>query len=151
MSQSSPFDVRDRVVIVTGGAGQLGRAFTTSLGAAGAELAVIDRVPVKETESLLSVACDITDRSALEKALAHIEARWEAPSGLVNAAALDSPPDHGIEHIRPQAVAWRLDGDVLRREHVTCGQIPRRDELLRHLLDGPNLAVIAALFAIAER
>lgn len=101
MSEGSPFDVRDRVVIVTGGAGQLGRAFTTSLGAAGARVAVIDRAPVKETANVLSVACDITDRSALEKALARIEAQWETPSGLVNAAALDSPPDAPPEENGP--------------------------------------------------
>jgi NAD(P)-dependent dehydrogenase (short-subunit alcohol dehydrogenase family) len=100
VSQES-FDVRGRVVIVTGGAGQLGRAFSTSLGAAGAKIAVIDRAPVKETESLLSVACDITDRPALEKALAYIESRWETPSGLVNAAAIDSPPDSPPEENGP--------------------------------------------------
>jgi NAD(P)-dependent dehydrogenase (short-subunit alcohol dehydrogenase family) len=101
LSQASPFDLRDRVVVVTGGAGQLGRAFTTSLSGAGAKIAVVDRVPVKETASVLSVACDITDRSALEQGLAHIEKTWEAPSGLVNAAALDSPPDAPPEENGP--------------------------------------------------
>lgn len=93
MSQSSPFDLRDRVVIVTGGAGQLGRAFTGALVAAGAKIGVIDRAPVAETTEVLSLPCDITDRLALEEALARIEDRWEVPWGLVNAAALDSPPD----------------------------------------------------------
>jgi NAD(P)-dependent dehydrogenase (short-subunit alcohol dehydrogenase family) len=101
VSEVSPFDVRDRVVVVTGGAGQLGRAFATSLGAAGAKVAVIDRTPVKEVPSLLSVACDITDRSALEAALSRIEKDCETPSGLVNAAAIDSPPDASPEENGP--------------------------------------------------
>lgn len=101
MSQESLFDVRDRVVVVTGGAGQLGRAFSASLGAAGARVAVVDKVPVQETVNRVSVACDITDRAALEKALARIEAHWEVPFGLVNAAALDSPPDSPPEENGP--------------------------------------------------
>jgi NAD(P)-dependent dehydrogenase (short-subunit alcohol dehydrogenase family) len=101
VSDVSPFDVRDRVVVVTGGAGQLGRAFATSLGAAGARVAVIDRMPVKEGQSLLSVACDITNRSALEAALSRIEKDWDAPYGLVNAAAIDSPPDAPPEENGP--------------------------------------------------
>jgi NAD(P)-dependent dehydrogenase (short-subunit alcohol dehydrogenase family) len=101
VSEVSPFDVRDRVVVVTGGAGQLGRAFATSLGAAGAKVVVLDRVPVKETSTRLSIACDITDRAALEAALSRIEKDWETPSGLVNAAAIDSPPDAPPEENGP--------------------------------------------------
>lgn len=101
MSEGSLFDVRDRVVVVTGGAGQLGRAFANSLGAAGAKVAVVDRVPVKETPALLSIACDITDRRALEAAFSRIDGAWETPFGLVNAAAIDSPPDAPPEENGP--------------------------------------------------
>ena len=101
MSEASPFAVRDRVVVVTGGAGQLGRAFTAALKGAGARVAVIDRVAVAEVDSVLSVACDVTDRGALEDALSSIEKRWETPYGLVNAAAIDSPPDAPPEENGP--------------------------------------------------
>jgi len=101
VSEGSLFDVRDRVVVVTGGAGQLGRAFASSLGAAGAKVAVVDRVPIKETPGLLSVACDITNRRALEAALSRIEKDWDMPFGLVNAAAIDSPPDAPPEENGP--------------------------------------------------
>jgi NAD(P)-dependent dehydrogenase (short-subunit alcohol dehydrogenase family) len=76
VSEASPFAVRDRVVVVTGGAGQLGRAFTAALKEAGARVAVIDRVAVAEVDSVFSVACDVTDRAALEDALSSIEKRW---------------------------------------------------------------------------
>jgi NAD(P)-dependent dehydrogenase (short-subunit alcohol dehydrogenase family) len=101
VSEGSLFDVRGRVVIVTGGAGQLGRAFANSLAAAGAKVAVIDRVPVKEGQALRSIACDITDRMALDAALARVESEWETPCGLVNAAAIDSPPDAPPEENGP--------------------------------------------------
>lgn len=101
MSQPSAFDLRDRVVVVTGGAGQLGRALTNALTAAGARVAVIDRDPVAETAQTISISCDITDRPALEGARALIEDRWDAPGGLVNAAAIDAPPDASAEENGP--------------------------------------------------
>jgi len=91
----SPFDLPGRVVVLTGGNGQLGRAFTDRLLAAGARVAVIDVATdqVETGEAVSAHQADITDRAALERVLAGIEAQWETPSGLVNAAALDSPPD----------------------------------------------------------
>jgi NAD(P)-dependent dehydrogenase (short-subunit alcohol dehydrogenase family) len=101
LDKASAFDLRERVVAVTGGAGQLGRAFTGSLSGAGARIAVIDRLLVEETANVLSLQCDITDRSALVAALARIERAWGTPYGLVNAAAIDSPPDAPPEENGP--------------------------------------------------
>lgn len=101
MSEASPFDLRDLVVIVTGGAGQLGRSFTGALVAAGAKIAVIDRLPVEKAANVLPIVCDIIDRAALERALVQIEKEWGAPFGLVNAAAIDSPPDAPPEENGP--------------------------------------------------
>lgn len=101
VSQGSPFDLKDRVVVVTGGAGQLGRAFTGALTAAGAKVAVLDRVAAGEAESTMPAICDITDRQGLEEVLRLIEGRWGTPDGLVNAAALDSPPDSPPEENGP--------------------------------------------------
>jgi len=95
------FDIRDRVVIVTGGSGQLGQAFVGSLAAAGARVAVVDRSPVAEGPNVLFVACDVTIRAELERGLAQIEGHWGTPQGLVNAAALDSPPDSPPEENGP--------------------------------------------------
>ena len=101
LSEESPFDLRDRVVIVTGGAGQLGRAFTKTLCGAGAKVAVIDRVPVQEAASALVLLYDITERAALAEALARIESHWGTPHGLINAAAIDSSPDASPEESGP--------------------------------------------------
>lgn len=88
-------------MVITGGAGQLGRAFTDALIEAGAKIAVIDQVPVEEQADVLSITCDITDRSELERALSRIESRWRTPYGLVNAAAIDSPPNAPPEENGP--------------------------------------------------
>lgn len=97
------FSMNGRVVVVTGGMGQLGTEFTKALHAAGARVAILDvvddpelvakRFPDADDSWLMVEACDITSRAAIEVALAKIEAHWETPFGLVNNAALDSPPD----------------------------------------------------------
>lgn len=94
------FALDGRVIVVTGGLGQLGRAFASALLEAGARVAVIDSAdPAKAAfagsgeDQLRIFQADITSRSALEGVLGAIEAAWGAPFGLVNNAALDAPPD----------------------------------------------------------
>ncbi|MBA3295466.1 MAG: SDR family oxidoreductase [Acidobacteria bacterium] len=89
------FSLEDRVAVVTGGLGQLGRQFTTALGSAGARVAVLDHREgsAADTDSLLHVRADVTDRASLERAVAVVEARWGPPHILINNAALDSSPD----------------------------------------------------------
>jgi NAD(P)-dependent dehydrogenase (short-subunit alcohol dehydrogenase family) len=98
------FGVANRVVVVTGGLGQLGRQFARTLVTRGARVAILDSAPLgageakplfgeAASERVLLLRSDITDPRSLEAALGEIEARWETPSGLVNNAALDSPPD----------------------------------------------------------
>src|SRR4051812_28960629 len=96
------FDVQDRVVIVTGGLGQLGRQFTLALLDNGARVAILDvqasdellakRFGKVDAERLMCVAVDVTERASVEAALARVTKRWGAPHALVNNAALDSPP-----------------------------------------------------------
>jgi NAD(P)-dependent dehydrogenase (short-subunit alcohol dehydrogenase family) len=94
------FALDGRVIVVTGGLGQLGRAFATALLEAGARVAVIDSAQPSsadfagvDEDRLRIFQADITSRPALEAALAAIEAAWGTPFGLVNNAALDAPPD----------------------------------------------------------
>jgi NAD(P)-dependent dehydrogenase (short-subunit alcohol dehydrogenase family) len=100
----SKFDLNDRVVVVTGGLGQLGRQFALALAHAGARIAVLDRASdpelvaarfgeLGEPERFIFLPADVTSRSALEAALKKIADHWETPFGLINNAAIDSPPD----------------------------------------------------------
>lgn len=88
------FALDGRIAVVTGGLGQLGRQFTGALTAAGARVAVLDRAAATtaDTDAVLHVEADVTDRASLERALERIEERWGAPHVLINNAALDSPP-----------------------------------------------------------
>jgi|SRR5581483_11262525 NAD(P)-dependent dehydrogenase (short-subunit alcohol dehydrogenase family) len=112
MNPTNLFDVQDRVIVVTGGLGQLGSQFTRALVERGARVAVFD-VSADEAviqqrfakdlprEQLLCVAVDVTQRTSVEAGLAQVTARWGTPFGLVNNAALDSPPNAPVEENGP--------------------------------------------------
>ncbi|BBF91356.1 SDR family oxidoreductase [Blastochloris tepida] len=135
---TSPFDIQGRVIVVTGGLGQLGRRFATALLAGGARVALIDQsvpadlslggaVPAALQDNLLCLASDVTSREALEAALAAIEQRWEAPFGLINNAAIDSPPnapatENGPFETYPEASFDRIM-DVNVKGVVLCCQV----------------------------
>jgi NAD(P)-dependent dehydrogenase (short-subunit alcohol dehydrogenase family) len=98
------FDLSGRVAVVTGGMGQLGAALAAALVDRGARVAILDREPaprpglahlaaVRDAGALRSFVCDVTDRAAVDAALAAIVDEWGVPDGLVNAAAIDAPPD----------------------------------------------------------
>jgi NAD(P)-dependent dehydrogenase (short-subunit alcohol dehydrogenase family) len=96
------FDLDGRVVIVTGGLGQLGAAFANALLDAGARVAILDvsddasraKIPLAEAgeDRLRLFAADVTSKASLRGVLEKIEAAWGAPYGLINNAAIDAPP-----------------------------------------------------------
>jgi NAD(P)-dependent dehydrogenase (short-subunit alcohol dehydrogenase family) len=92
------FSLDGRVAVVTGGAGQLGGEIARGLAAHGAKVAIFDIVEASEGDGISSVVVDVTDRSAIERATAELP---EVPHVLVNAAALDSPPDAPAEEVGP--------------------------------------------------
>jgi NAD(P)-dependent dehydrogenase (short-subunit alcohol dehydrogenase family) len=88
------FSLQDRVAVVTGGAGQIGREVVAGLEERGARVAVFDLVAERSP-------VDVTDRAAIERATDEVVREWGTPHVLVNAAALDSPPDAPAEEVGP--------------------------------------------------
>jgi len=88
------FSLEGRVAVVTGGEGQLGREIVRGLEERGARVAVFDL----QSERF---RVDVTDRSAIEAATEEVAGEWGTPHVLVNAAALDSPPDAPAEEVGP--------------------------------------------------
>jgi NAD(P)-dependent dehydrogenase (short-subunit alcohol dehydrogenase family) len=91
------FSLEGRVVVVTGGLGQLGRQFTTALHEHGATVAVLDlETPSPQlgdsSTGVMHVRADVTDRDSLTSALRQIADASGTPYALVNNAALDAPP-----------------------------------------------------------
>jgi NAD(P)-dependent dehydrogenase (short-subunit alcohol dehydrogenase family) len=88
------FSLRGRVAVVTGGAGQIGREIVRGLEERGAHVAVFDLVAER-------FRVDVTDRAAVENATDEVARELGAPHILVNAAALDSPPDAAASEVGP--------------------------------------------------
>ena len=92
------FSLDGRIAVVTGGAGQLGGEIARGLAASGAEVAIFDVVKAAEGGGVSSVVVDVTDRGAIERATSELPG---VPHVLVNAAALDSPPDAPAAEVGP--------------------------------------------------
>ncbi len=111
MSADPLFAVRDRVIVVTGGGGKLGGQFARALLARGAKVAVLDaadtatvrgRYPDQDaTAPLRCFQVDVTTRDTIVSALRQVETEWGVPHGLINAAAIDVPPDAPPEENGP--------------------------------------------------
>jgi NAD(P)-dependent dehydrogenase (short-subunit alcohol dehydrogenase family) len=103
MSQDPLFSVEGKVVVVTGGLGQIGAEFVKALHARGAKVAVLSRSASAESarRSLGEIAtdarvwihaADITNKASIDSALDDLEAKWGVPDALINNAGLDTQP-----------------------------------------------------------
>lgn len=101
--EDSLFSVKDKVIIVTGGLGQLGAQYVKTLHDRGAKVAAlatrvdaarVDRVQgaIKDSDRLLCAEVNITDKASINRVLDSIEAKWGVPDGLVNNAGVDTQP-----------------------------------------------------------
>jgi NAD(P)-dependent dehydrogenase (short-subunit alcohol dehydrogenase family) len=106
------FDLQDKVVVITGGLGQLGRQFSLALMERGAKIAIFDaqvdesRVAERfaghhQGDNLLVQQVDVTRRESIETGLSQVNERWGVPHALINNAALDSPPNAPAEENGP--------------------------------------------------
>lgn len=97
------FTVEGKIIIVTGGLGQIGAEFVTELHARGARVAVFARnvadTKIREvfgeladSDRLAFFPVDITVKQTIETALDDLAERWGVPDGLINNAGLDTQP-----------------------------------------------------------
>lgn len=97
------FSVEEKIVVVTGGLGQIGAEFVQELHGRGAKVAVFARDvsdrKVKEvfedihgSERLAFFSVDITKKPTIEEALDSLESMWGIPDALINNAGLDTQP-----------------------------------------------------------
>lgn len=131
---SALFSLKNEIVVLTGGYGLIGSVLAKGLAELGAKVAVIEpKLDAAKTSALgggdnIAVfAADVTKRDQLERALAGIRARWGAPTGLVNNAALDSPPDapaaeNGPFETYPEA-SWDRVMEVNAKGVFLCAQV----------------------------
>lgn len=108
--ESTLFTLNSRTVIITGGLGQLGRQFASALLAHGANVAIFDVTGPSEkhlaefsefADNILFIVVNVTDKASIRRGLDQVMSKWGAPFGLINNAALDSPPGAPAEENGP--------------------------------------------------
>jgi len=136
------FSIQDKIVIITGGFGQLGRQFSLALTEQGAKVAIFDvRVDKRRVaemfdgrrtdDNLLFLPVDITQRSSIATGLSEVNSRWGVPHALINNAALDSPPNAPAEESGPFETypesSWDQVMDVNVKGVFLCCQVVGRE------------------------
>lgn len=95
------FDLKDKIVAVTGGGGALCGAMATALAGLGVRTAIIDKHPEnarKREKAILQAGgaarswdCDVLDADQLRACYADICRHWGAPDFLINGAGGNDP------------------------------------------------------------
>lgn len=114
------FDIKDKVVVMTGGCGILGQHIARYLADQGAKLVILDRVLEQgkqlekelsqKTEALFLVT-DVMNKAILEQNRHDIEARFGSIDVLLNAAGGNMPG----ATIAPEQTFLDLDVDAVRK------------------------------------
>ncbi|MDQ7859134.1 MAG: 3-oxoacyl-ACP reductase family protein [Armatimonadota bacterium] len=129
---------RDRVAVVTGGAGGMGREIARRLAGEGARVALIDRnaTGARETaEALtaggaeaLALEADVSQKAAVDAAIAAVLARWGAVHVLVNNAGWDRvmPFVETTEELWDRLLAINLKGPIVCTRAVLDAMIAQR-------------------------
>ena len=138
MAQGSQFatypSLRDRVVVVTGGASGIGEAVVEAFAANGARVVFLDiqteaaeRLVVRLTDgnahAPVFVRCDLTDMAALQAAVESLLGEFDAVDVLVNNAGNDTR--HTIDEVTPefwdQTIAINLKQQFFMAQAVIPG------------------------------
>ena len=113
------FDIRDKVVVITGGLGILARCIASYLASQGARIVILARreaegrafeAELNEVSEALFVKADVMDRAALETAKTAILERFGTIDVLLNAAGGNMPG----ATIPPDRTVLDLDIDAMR-------------------------------------
>lgn len=81
------------VAVATGGASGIGAAIANALAAEGAQVAVLDRDPAGADPRFAAFAADVSDRAAVEQAVAEVGERFGRIDILVNNAGIGAQGD----------------------------------------------------------
>ncbi|MBC8158116.1 MAG: SDR family oxidoreductase [Alphaproteobacteria bacterium] len=131
------FSLDDRVAIVTGGFGQIGKEFCKELLGRGAKVVIWGRKPVSHAqlaeafgdaaERVRAFSVDIAKKASIVDAFEKTKAVWGVPHVLVNNAGIDTQPSappevSGPFEEFPEAV-WREVIDINLTGTFLCCQI----------------------------
>src|SRR2546426_12418574 len=94
--------LQGRVVVITGGCGDIGRATAVAFALEGAQVILVDLLSPGEARAALDAAgvgtfvympCDVRDRAAVRDVIAAVESRYGGPDvAIANAGITRSTP-----------------------------------------------------------
>jgi NAD(P)-dependent dehydrogenase (short-subunit alcohol dehydrogenase family) len=112
-------DLRDRVAVVTGAGGGIGRALVAALHDAGARVAATDREAPDVEGAALSRALDVTDADATAALLAEVEREL----GPVDVYLANAGVGAGSGPVETPDAVWDTVLDVNLRAHITAAKL----------------------------
>ncbi|MBN1641115.1 MAG: SDR family oxidoreductase [Anaerolineae bacterium] len=155
---NGPFDLSNKIAVVTGARQGLGKTFARSLAAAGASVFLMSRNEARlkeasaEIEQLTGVHCpyhviDITDEGSVERAAAFVQQEAGRLDILVNNAAVgrgSTPLEHTELSEWTHTIQTNLTGTFLCMKHFCRMMIAQRSGKVI------NLASIAGMVALQD-
>ncbi len=151
------FDLTERVVVVTGGNGGIGRAIALGLAGAGASVAVLARNEARNLAVLaelrsngaraLAVQLDVTDRAALAPAMAQVESQLGPIDILVNNAGI-AKASGGV--LNETTEIWDLTIETHLNSCFLLSQLAARSMVPRKTGKIINLASMYSIFGGAQ-
>ncbi len=99
------FNLKNRVVILTGGLGKIGTEYTEALVKADGRVAIFDIVDepneklkkLSEQYPILFFKVDITKEGEIKSAVDKVEAKWDVPTILINNAGWKASPNEATK------------------------------------------------------
>lgn len=124
-------DFRDRTVVVTGAAGNLGRAVAAAFAATGANLALIARNPAQladafgpQTAQRLLLGADLLDRDEVDRAVATTVGRYGRIDVLCNIAG-GFRMGEAVHELSDETLAFAFDVNVRSLVNAAHAVVPR--------------------------
>jgi len=128
MDPNPMFSLKDKIAVVTGGAGVLCAAMCRALAAAGARLAVLD-LRREDAERLtaelcaggadaIALECNVLDKASLEAAAGQVQAAYGRVDILINGAGGNKPQattraESSFFDLPVEAMRWVLDLNLM--------------------------------------
>jgi NAD(P)-dependent dehydrogenase (short-subunit alcohol dehydrogenase family) len=122
------FDIKDKVIAITGGSGVLGSVIAAALANAGAKVSILarslahcqqvaDQIMAHGGEAM-AITCDVLDKDSVETAAAAIFERWQRVDALINCAGgnrkdATTNPDLSFFDLPPEALQGVFDLNIL--------------------------------------
>ncbi len=139
VDMTSPyFNLQNKTIVITGGYGQIGATMAREFVKSGVQVVIIEPnvsaakttavfADLAQCENLKVFQADVTDRPSLEYACQKVIQVFGSIDGLINNAALDSPPNSAAEENGPfedyPVKSWEKIMDVNVKGVFLCCQV----------------------------